>query len=266
MKGCPLSCLWCHNPESRMPHAEFVRMENRCMACGLCSEEELAGRGTRVLNDTDVESCPTGALQKAGYEMEPAALVKHLLRDRIFFDESGGGVTFSGGEPLLQMPFLTETLDLLRAERVHTALDTCGYAPWNDLKEAAQRSSLVLYDLKLMDEDRHRAATGQSNKIILDNLKALSGMHSEIRVRVPVIPGINDDDSNMEAAARFLSSLAGVRQVDLLPYHRIGEPKFARMGMTYTLAGLQAPTQQRLESLAAIFSGRGLVTTIGGRP
>jgi pyruvate formate lyase activating enzyme len=116
-----------------------------------------------------------------------------------------------------------------------------------------------------MDEDRHRAATGQSNRIILDNLKALSEMHTEIRIRVPVIPSINDDDDNMEATARFLSSLAGVRQVDLLPYHRIGEPKFARMGMTYTLAGLQAPTQQRLDSLAAIFRGRGLVTTIGGR-
>jgi pyruvate formate lyase activating enzyme len=266
MKGCPLSCLWCHNPESRMPQAEFVRMENRCMACGLCSEEELAGRSTRVLTDMDLEACPTGALQKAGQEMEPAALVKLLLRDRIFFDESGGGVTFSGGEPLLQMPFLTETLELLRAEGVHTALDTCGFAPWKDLQDAAQRSSLVLYDLKLMDEDRHRAATGQSNRIILDNLKALSEMHREIRIRVPVIPGINDDDGNMEAAARFLSSLAGVRQVDLLPYHRTGEPKFARMGITYTLAGLEAPTRQRLESLAAIFRGRGLVTTIRGRP
>jgi pyruvate formate lyase activating enzyme len=249
-----------------MPQAEYVRMENRCMACGLCSEEELAGHGTRVLTDMDLEACPTGALQKAGHEMEPAALVKLLLKDRIFFDESGGGVTFSGGEPLLQMPFLTETLELLRAEGVHTALDTCGFAPWKDLHDAAQLSSLVLYDLKLMDEDRHRAATGQSNRIILDNLKALSKMHSEIRIRVPVIPGINDDDGNMEAAARFLSSLAGLRQVDLLPYHRTGEPKFARMGITYTLAGLEAPTRQRLESLAAIFRGRGLVTTIGGRP
>jgi len=265
MKGCPLSCLWCHNPESRMSQAEFVRMENRCMACGLCSEEELAGHGTRVLTDMDLEACPTGALQKAGHEMEPAALVKLLLKDRIFFDESGGGVTFSGGEPLLQMLFLIKTLELLRDEGVHTALDTCGFAPWKDLQEAAQRSTLVLYDLKLMDEDRHRAATGQSNRIILDNLKALSEMHTEIRIRVPVIPSINDDDDNMEATARFLSSLAGVRQVDLLPYHRIGEPKFARMGMTYTLAGLQAPTQQRLDSLAAIFRGRGLVTTIGGR-
>ena len=266
MKGCPLSCLWCHNPESHKPQAEFLRMENRCMACGQCSEEELAGLGTRILNDSDVESCPTGALRKAGQEMEPAALVRQLLRDRIFFDESGGGVTFSGGEPLMQMPFLTESLGLLRAQGVHTALDTCGFAPWSDLQEAARCSSLVLYDLKLMDEARHQAATGQSNRIILDNLKALSGIHTEICIRVPVIPGINEDDGNMEASAGFVSSLAGIRQVDLLPYHRIGEPKFARLGTPYTLAGLQAPSPQRLEALAAIFRARGLLTTIGGRP
>lgn len=136
-------------------------------------------------------------------------------------------MTFSGGEPLMQTPFLTESLGLLRAEGVHTALDTCGYAPWSHLQEAAQRSSLVLYDLKLMDEVRHKAATGQSNRTILENLKALSGIHIEIWIRVPVIPGINDDNGNMEAAAWFLSSLAGVRKVDLLPYHRIGEPKSA---------------------------------------
>jgi pyruvate formate lyase activating enzyme len=124
----------------------------------------------------------------------------------------------------------------------------------------------VLYDLKLMDEARHEAATGRSNRIILDNLKALSRMHSEIWIRVPVIPGINDDEGNMEATASFISSLAAVRRVDLLPYHRIGEPKFARMGIAYTLAGLRAPSQQRLETLAEIFRSRGLVTHIGDRP
>ncbi len=266
MKGCPLYCRWCHNPESRMPHPEFLRMETRCMACGRCSEEERAGRETRVLTDEDLDACPTGALQKAGQEMEPSALVRQLLGDRIFFDESGGGVTFSGGEPLLQAPFLIETLERLRSEGVHTAVDTCGYAPWEDLNQAAQSALLVLYDLKLMDEARHEAATGRSNRIILDNLKALSRMRTEIWIRVPVIPGINDDDANMAATASFISSLAAVRRVDLLPYHRIGEPKFARMGTTYTLAGLEAPSQQRLETLAEIFRFRGLLTHIGDRP
>jgi len=265
MKGCPLSCLWCHNPESQAPEAAIVRMENRCMACGHCGEEELAGRG-RVPGDADLEACPTGALQRVGEELEPAALVQRLLRDRVFFDQSGGGVTFSGGEPLLQAPFLTETLGRLRAEDVHTALDTCGFSPWEALREAAGLTSLVLYDLKLMDDARHRAATGQSNRIILDNLKALSGLHRNIWVRVPIIPGINDDETNLEATARFLAPLAGIRRVDLLPYHRTGEAKFARMGRTYALPGLQPPTTQRLEALAAIFRARGLTTTLGGHP
>jgi pyruvate formate lyase activating enzyme len=266
LKGCPLSCLWCHNPESQAPQAEILRMENRCMGCGRCSEDDLAGRGGRVLDGGDLEACPTGALQQVGQEVEPADLVKQLLRDRIFFDESGGGVTFSGGEPLLQAPFLTECLGRLRAEGVHTALDTCGFAPWASLREAAGLASLVLYDLKLMDDARHRAATGQSNRIILDNLTALSGVHGEIWIRVPVIPGLNDDEANLEATARFLQSLAGVRQVDLLPYHRTGEAKFARMGRDYALAGVQAPTSQRLEALAALFRARGLTTTTGGHP
>ena len=266
LKGCPLCCLWCHNPEGRMPQAQFLRIETRCMACGLCGEEELAGRGTRVLTDKDQEACPTGALQKAGQEMEPAALVKQLLQDRIFFDESGGGVTFSGGEPLRQAPFLIETLERLRSEDVHTALDTCGYAPWEDLEQAAQSASLVLYDLKLMDEARHEAATGRSNRLILDNLKALSRMRTEIWIRIPVIPGINDDEVNMKATAVFLSTLAAVRRVDLLPYHRIGEPKFARLGIPYTLTGLKAPQPQQLEALAEIFLARGLATHIGDRP
>jgi pyruvate formate lyase activating enzyme len=240
-------------------------MENRCMACGLCSEEELAGRVNRVFTDRDLEACPTGAMRKAGQEMEPGALVQQLLRDRIFFDESGGGVTFSGGEPLLQTPFLLDALERLRGEGVHTAVDTSGYAPWEDLEAVAQESSLVLYDLKLMDEARHEAATGRSNRIILDNLLALSRMGTEIWIRVPVIPGINDDESNMEATASLVSSLPAVRRVDLLPYHHIGEPKYARMGLTYHLAQLRPPSQQRLETLAAIFRARNLVTTIGGR-
>jgi pyruvate formate lyase activating enzyme len=266
MKGCPLSCLWCHNPESQAAKPEILRLENRCMACGLCSEADLAGRSGRVMAAGDLEACPTGALQQVGRDMEPAALVRQLLRDRVFFDESGGGVTFSGGEPLMQAPFLVESLGRLRAEGVHTALDTCGFAPWSALREAAGLASLVLYDLKLMDDARHRAATGQSNRLILDNLEALSGIHPEIWIRVPIIPGCNDDEANLEAAARFLAPLAGIRQVDLLPYHRTGATKFARMGRSYALAELQSPTPQRMEALAALFRARGLATHIGGHP
>jgi len=266
MKGCPLTCRWCHNPESQSRSSQFLRMENRCMECGRCTPEELAGQVARDLGEEDLEACPTGAVQQVGEVLEPGELVARLLRDRIFFDESGGGVTFSGGEPLMQPDFLLESLERLQAEGVHTALDTCGFAPWEDLLAAAGRSNLVLYDLKLMDEARHREATGQSNRRILDNLKALARVHPAIWIRIPVIPGVNDDPANLEATARFLAPLAGVRQVDLLPYHPTGVAKFARLGMTYTLHDTHTPTQQRLESLAAGFRARGLATTLGGHP
>jgi pyruvate formate lyase activating enzyme len=266
MKGCPLACRWCHNPESQSRTTQFLRMENRCMACGRCSPEERSGQVARDLDGEDLEACPTGAVQQVGETLEPDELVARLLRDRIFFDDSGGGVTFSGGEPLMQPGFLLETLERLRAEGVHTALDTCGFAPWGDLLAAAKLSDLVLYDLKLMDEARHREATGQSNRRILDNLQSLSRVHPAIWIRIPVIPGVNDDPANLEATARFLAPLAGVRQVDLLPYHPTGVAKFARLGLAYTLHDTPTPTQQRLESLAAVFRARGLATTLGGHP
>lgn len=266
MKGCPLACAWCHNPESQSPEPEIVRMRHRCMVCGLCTDKELSEPVSLDLDEADVEACPTGALQAIGRRMGSAELVETLLRDRIFFDESGGGVTFSGGEPLLQARFVIEAMRLLRAEGVHTALDTCGYAKWADLQEAAGQTDLVLYDVKLMDEDRHKAATGVSNRLILDNLAALSKIHANIWIRVPIIPGINDDEANLEATAEFLAPLAGIRQVDLLPYHPTGEAKFARVGMTYALHGTPSPSIQQLETLAALFVAKGLNTTIGGRP
>jgi len=266
MKGCPLACAWCHNPESQSPEPEIIRMRHRCMLCGLCSSQELEQPVGQSREQADVEACPTGALQTVGQKMSVSTLVKALLRDRIFFDESGGGVTFSGGEPLLQAPFVIEALQRLRQEGVHTALDTCGFARWQDLRDAAAQASLVLYDLKLMDEARHQAATGASNRLILQNLKALTEVHDNLWIRIPIIPGVNDDEDNLRATAEFLVPLQGIRQVDLLPYHPTGEAKFARVGMTYTLHGTPSPSIQRLEAMAALFRARGLNTTIGGHP
>lgn len=266
MKGCPLACAWCHNPESQSPETQVIRMRQRCMLCGLCSEQELAEPAALHRNEGDVEACPTGALQAIGQKMRSTVLVKSLLRDRIFFDESGGGVTFSGGEPLLQAPFVIEAMQLLQREGVHTALDTCGFARWQDLQEAAGHADLVLYDVKLMDESRHRAATGVSNRSILQNLRGLSEIHRDIWIRVPIIPGVNDDEGNLVSTAGFLAGLPGIRQVDLLPYHPTGEAKFARVGLTYALHGTPSPSIERLEALAALFRAKGLNTTIGGRP
>ena len=172
----------------------------------------------------------------------------------------------SGGEPLMQAAFVTECLRQLNAEGVHTALDTCGFARWQDLADAAAHADLVLFDLKLMDAARHQAATGVSNERILDNLRALAGIHSHIWIRVPIIPGVNDDAANLDATAVFVADLPGVRRVELLPYHATGEPKFARVGLAYTLHDTPQPNHEQLEHLAAHFRDRGLATTLGGHP
>ena len=264
MKGCPLACAWCHNPESQSPHQAFVRLRSRCMRCERCTDAELANPAVTGRNADDVEACPTGALQAVGQRMQPAELVETLLRDRVFFDESGGGVTFSGGEPLTQTAFVSEAMRMLQSEGVHTTLDTCGFAPWDDVRDTAARASLVLYDLKLMDDARHRAATGVSNHLILRNLQTLAAIHANIRIRLAVIPGVNDDQANLGAMAAFLQPLPGIRHVTLLPYHAAGEAKFARLGMDYALHGTQPPTSDRLESLAAFVRARGFTAIIGG--
>jgi pyruvate formate lyase activating enzyme len=266
MKGCPLRCAWCHNPESQAPGTAFVRLPNRCMRCGRCSDQELANPVVSGRNPLDVESCPTGALQAVGEAIEVSALVRRLLRDRIFFDDSGGGVTFSGGEPLSQAAFVTDAMRRLRAEGVHTALDTCGFGRWSDLRDAAAQADLVLYDVKLVDDARHRAATGVSSRPILDNLRALAAIHSNIWVRVPVVPGVNDDEANLEATLAVLRPLRGIARVDLLPYHPTGEAKFARVGMACALKGTARPATAHLEVLAAHVRAAGLTATIGGHP
>lgn len=264
LKGCPLACAWCHNPESRSERAQVVRIASRCMACGLCPEEELRAGRADSRRPEDVQACPTGALQALGRLVEAEALAAELLRDRIFFDESGGGVTFSGGEPLQQAAFVAEAMARLHAEGVHTALDTCGYGSWAELETTAGEADLVLYDLKLMDEDRHLAATGVTNGPILENLRALARVHDAIRVRVPIIPGVNDDEENLTATADFLATLSRIQQVDLLPYHGTGEAKFARLGMTSPLQGTPPPDRTRMEACAAPFLRRALPTTFGG--
>jgi len=265
MKGCPLACDWCHNPESQDVAPTVVRLRHHCIECGLCTPGELANPVVANRDAGDVERCPSGALQMIGERIDARALVARLLRDRVFFDESHGGVTLSGGEPLVQAPFVIDLLKGLHAEGVHTALDTCGFTPWEHLRAAAAVADLILYDLKLMDPARHAAATGVSNERILDNLRQLAKLHRNVWIRVPVIPGINDDAENMDATAGFLATLQPAPRVSLLPYHPAGAAKFARLGKSYTLRHLATPSQDALETIAARFAARGLAASIGGQ-
>jgi len=266
MKGCPLACAWCHNPESQAPAPGLLLREERCIACGSCREGLGPGEQPEDRPEATADACPTGARELVGRETGVAELVEEVLRDRPFFDQSGGGVTFSGGEPLLQPDFLVAALEAFRAAGVSTALDTCGFAPRERLLEAASRADLVLFDLKHMDSEVHRKWTGVGNGEILDNLEALGRAHGRIWIRVPVVPGVNDDEANLEATARFAASIPGVRRVDLLPYHGTGAAKFRRLGRDYLLEGVHPPTPERMEALAGSFRALGIPTTVGGIP
>jgi pyruvate formate lyase activating enzyme len=187
-----------------------------------------------------------------------------LRKDTVFYDDSRGGVTFSGGEPLMQPEFLASLLATCRSAGIHTAVDTCGYAPRRGLSEMVPLTDLFLYDLKFIDEARHRQYTGVSNASILDNLVWLGQAHDNIWIRVPVIPTVNNDDREIEAIARFAASIPGVRQINVLPYHTTGIVKFRRLGQAYGLEDLEPPSGDSLKQVLEIFAGFGLTARVGG--
>ncbi len=276
LKGCPLSCSWCHNPEGMAPQPEVAVIESRCLVCGECrracrfSESLSGGRALQTghelctLCGDCVEACPTGARQVIGAEMTVQEVMREIVRDRVFYEESQGGVTFSGGEPLMQVGFLCELLEACRSAGIRTAVDTCGFAAPGDLLAIAPMTDLFLYDLKFMDDAKHRQHTGVSNSAILSNLKALGSIHGNIWLRIPLIPGINDSEEDFEILARFAASVRGVRQVNLLPYHKTGLHKFRRLGLTYSLENVQEPSAELIESIRLKFAAVGISAVAGG--
>jgi pyruvate formate lyase activating enzyme len=196
--------------------------------------------------------------------MSVARVLEEILADRIFYDESKGGVTISGGEPLVQFEFLKGFLEACQSRGVHTAVDTCGFAPLEHLMAIVPLTDLFLYDLKFVDEASHREFTGVSNELILKNLAALAQTHRNVWLRIPIIPRVNDSTAELEAMARLAAELPGVRQVNLLPYHQTGIHKFARLGQPYRLGDIAPPTPEYLKAVAARFAALGLHAKVGG--
>jgi pyruvate formate lyase activating enzyme len=278
LKGCPLSCSWCHNPEGIDEAPVLMISADRCLNCGACSEAcpieeggavpagQLWDRNACTRCGSCVEACPAEARDLVGRDYEVDELVDVLERDRVFFETSGGGVTFSGGEPLAQAGFLIDCLRECRRRGLHTTVDTCGLAPPKTVVEVAQHTDLVLFDLKHMDSVRHGAETGVDNRLILDNLCALSASTVEVWVRVPLIPGFNEDAENIEATGAFLEGLPRKHRVFVLPYHGIANGKRSRLGKTAAPSGLRSPDAGELDAVADALAKNHLEVTVGGSP
>lgn len=263
LKGCPLNCWWCQNPESQLSGQEMIFWGDRCIGCGACSTIcpssaiqikngiPITEKEKCILCGKCTEKCPALAREIIGEKLTAEEVIKELEKDLVFYEESGGGVTFSGGEPLGQSEFLEGLLNGCREKKIHTAVDTSGYISWEILNKINPKVDLFLYDLKLMDNERHKKYTGVSNEIILENLEKLSSIHNNIFIRFPVIPGINDDYQNIRKLGEFLSSLE-ITQVNLLSYHYIGKDKYRRLGSAYKLAATQPPSKEKLSEVSAI--------------
>jgi pyruvate formate lyase activating enzyme len=275
-KGCPLSCAWCHNPEGISASVQLAWHEERCMGCGDCLQacptqalskcSSIIRRDLTIcrLHGTCAAVCPTTAWEKIGRQLTVAELLEAALKDRAFFEESGGGVTCSGGEPLMQAAFLQEFFTAAKAQGLHLALDTSGFVEERDLLDILPLTDLFLFDLKLMDAGLHQDYTGVSNALILQNLKRLDQADAQVVIRFPLIPTVNDSDENLEQMITFLLEQTHFRRIDVLPYHPTAQAKYERLQLPYRLNQIQPGEPADIQRIAGAFHKAGFQVKIGG--
>lgn len=276
LKGCPLSCWWCHNPENWKHVPSEVYIADRCIGCGICIEacpnQALARTPQGITVDSVrcahcarcVDVCPSEARERTGWPVTVPELVSTLERDIPFYEQSGGGVTFSGGEPLCQTEFLMAMLKACGQLEIHRAVDTCGYAASDVLLQVARFTDLFLFDLKALDPVTHRANTGVDNAGILANLRQLSGSGADIIIRIPLIPGVNDDEQSLSKFGEFIAALPRRHPVNLLPYHAAAAGKYKKLGIGLRGANVTPPAAERVVEIAQHLSGFGLAVSVGG--
>lgn len=275
-KGCPLACRWCHNPESQARASHRLYRNERCIACrecvAACPENaiQVGAQGLEwnpsdcVYCGTCAGICPAEAVELIGQSMTVDDVLAEVAKDTVFYDESQGGVTISGGEPLMQPSFLMDLLDACGRLGYHRTVDTSGYADRQILFESASRTDLFLYDLKHMDPEKHAKYTGVSNEKILANLEFLSRQKAEIIIRFPVIPGLNTDPENIDRTGAFVSSLPGVRRINILPYHSAATAKYKNLGLKIKTSDIEPSSHKFLESVARRLETYKLTVKIGG--
>ena len=278
MKGCPLSCAWCHNPEGISPEMQRVYSPGKCIGCQQCIQTcpekacSMTPEGISVDTrqcttcGTCAAVCPTTAVEIFGRRVSVDEVVREVEKDRLFFDQSGGGVTFSGGEPLVQADFLLDLLMAFGRRSIHRTVDTTGFAPSETLLKIAAHTDLFLFDLKLIKAEHHKKWTGVSNRRILENIGLLAKSKARILIRIPLINGVNADDDNIQGTAQFLSALPGPPPcVNLLPYHNIMAGKYARLGQSFNEnSTMSAPDKNRIEAAIKTFAQYDIAASVGG--
>ena len=272
-----MKCLWCHNPEGITREQEFMWWKERCIACRDCQKVCIKG-AISFLDDSllldqlkcdlcgaCVDTCHSQALKLVGEKMTVTQVIKEIEKDMIFYDQSGGGVTFSGGEPLMQSYFLSSLLKACKELGIHTAVDTSGFANSEVLLKISKHVDLILYDLKVIDDEKHVKFTGVSNKPILENLKKLSGYRRKIIVRFALIPSVNDDEKDILELGAFVSSLKNVKELSILPYHKAGVEKFKRLRKPKnSLFISRPPSDEKLSEIERKLKNFGLKIQTGG--
>lgn len=271
MKGCPLRCVWCANPEGQVEHPELMFDRRICIKCGRCAQACPNGATTllngEVVIDREickgegecVKVCPA-ARQVIGKYVSVAHVLDEVRKDEVFYRNSRGGVTISGGEPMTQAGFVRELLKMCRQAGLHTAIETAGYGRWEKLREIAEFADLILYDIKHMNARLHKRYTGVSNSLILRNAEKISN-EKKLIIRIPVVPGFNDSIEEMDEIANFVKELRYVNFVELLPYHRLGIHKYEKLGRRNGMGTLTFINDQ-MERLKVVIKSKGLRTNV----
>ncbi|WHH58064.1 glycyl-radical enzyme activating protein [Petroclostridium sp. X23] len=276
LKGCPLGCIWCSNPESQSMSKQIMYYLNLCNGCGRCiaqcpqhaiKKDETFGLITDFNKCTAcgkcVEGCYFNARELMGEHITVREVMEVINKDKLFFKTSGGGVTFSGGEPFMQPEFLEALLDACKEEDIHTAIETCGCVGWCNIERMLDKVDLIFYDVKHIDSESHRRYTSQGNEQILDNLLRLSKSHSNVIVRIPFIPGVNSDLKVLKEILRFAANLQHVIRIEIMPYHRFGSSKYKGLGRKYMLESVEPVNKQDLQYLVQIGEESGVEVHIG---
>jgi len=264
-KGCGLSCKWCHNPETLSPQKQILYIKSKCIHCGKCVElcpecHKIQGSDMLFLRENCTacgkcsDACPSLALSLCGEEKTVTELFEEIKKDQHYYTASGGGVTFSGGECLLHSQFVKEIAKMCKDKDIHTTVESAFFVPWKNVEEVLPFTDLFFADLKIPDPEKHRKFTGQDNKLIIENITKLSNIHSNIILRIPVIPGVNDSDDDIDAFAQIIKTFGkGIKEIELLKYNNLAESKYDIAGKEYTGFAEKTQTNEEMQKRCSAF-------------